>query len=399
MEFDFSSMSKEEIEARAAAILDEIETEGVDLEALNNEARAIRAELEARAAEAQRAEVRRQIAEGSGAVVRNLQEEHNMPENRTYNASSPEYRSAWLKNIAVRYSDGAHLLGEMTAEERDAFTHMTTNTGAVVPTTTLNRIIELVESMSPMYDDAQKTALATGFAIPRHKRIVAGDAKVVAEGSANDDEENEFDLFTMPGVGIKKHAVISIEMTFRSIDAFEDWLVQDIAGRIAVARENVILARIDGTAPTGGTAYPDVAINSANINAAVPTTDAGIRSMMALLKGAGVRTFYANNYTIWNVLAGIENAGGNKLFIPDTTGDPTVQGRVYGASVKLDENLANNVFYVVVKSQLLVNNFKDLSLFRGIEDKTLNTIITGYANMDAGLLNDKGAVKGTFVST
>lgn len=397
MEFDFSNFTAEQLEERRTAIIAETATAtGEALELLDRESVALNAELEARADEAARAEHRRAVADGHGDTVKNFKEEYRMP---AYTAASPEYRTAWLKNIAVRYNEGfSKIFGEMTKEERDAFTHTTANSGAVVPTTTMNRIIELVESMSPMYDDAQKSGLAQGFAIPRHKAIKAGDAKVVEEGSANDDEENEFDLFTMPGVGIKKHAVITIEMTFRSIDAFEDWLVTDISKRIAVARENVIIARLDGTAPTGGTAYPSVAIAASNINGAVARTDAGIRGMMALLKGEGSRTVYANNSTIWNIIAGLENSSGQKLFIPNTTSDPTTQGRIYGAPVKLDENLADGVFYIVVNSQLLVNDFKDLTLFQDREPKTLNTIVTGYANMDAGLLNGKGAVKGTFAA-
>lgn len=396
MEFDFSDFTAEQLEERRTAIIAETATAtGEALDRLDAESRALNAEREARAAEAARVETRRAVAEGRGNTVKTFEEETRMP---VYNAASPEYRTAWLKNLAVRYSDGSKILGEMTKEERDAFTHTTANSGAVVPTTTMTRIIELVESMSPMYDDAQKSGLTTGFAIPRHKAIKAGDAKVIGEGLANDDEENEFDLFTLPGVGIKKHAVVSIEMTFRSVDAFEDWLVNDVAKRIAVGRENVVIARIDGIAPVGGTAFPAVKINAANVKTNVPKTDEGLRGVMALLKGEGIRTVYANNSTIWNTLAGIENSSGQKLFIPDTTSDPTTQGRIYGASVKLDENLADNVIYVIVRSQLLVNDFKELTLYQSVEPKTLNTIITGYANMDAGLLNDKGAVKATFAA-
>lgn len=396
MEFDFSNFTAEQLEERRTAIIAETATAtGEALELLDRESVALNAELEARAAEAARAEHRRAVADGEGTTITNFEEEYRMP---AYTAASPEYRTAWLKNIAVRYNGGGMIFGELTNEERAAFTHTTANTGAVVPTTTMNRIIELVESMSPMYDDAQKTGLSQGFAIPRHKAIVAGDAQVVEEGFANVDEENEFDLFTMPGVGIKKHAVLTIEMTFRSIDAFEDWLVTEISKRIAVGREKVILARLDGVAPAGGTAYPAVAIKAGNVNGAVARTDEGIRSMMALLKGEGARTVYANNSTIWNIIAGLENSSGQKLFIPDTTSDPTTQGRIYGAPVKLDENLADGVFYIIVRSQLLVNDFKELTLFQDREPKTLNTIVTGYASMDAGLLNESGAVKGTFAS-
>lgn len=400
MEFDFSGMTAEEIEARAAQIAEEVNNEGADLEALREEARAISAEREARAAEAQRREIREQVAAGSGTVVRTFeQEENTMPENRTYTAASPEYRSAWLKNLAVRQSDGFRLFGDLNEEERTAYTHTTANSGAVVPTVIADRIVDLVESMSPMYADAAKSAMTQGFAVPRRKSIQKGDAKSVAEGTANDDEENEFDQVPLTGVEIKKHIVLTRAMKFKSIDAFEDWVVKELGERIGAAKDGVIVARMDGTAPSGGTAAAAAKMDAGNVKTNVTKDDAGIRGLMALLKGAGRRYIYANNNTIWNVLAGLENAAGQKLFIPSAQADPVTQGVIYGATVRLDENLADNVIYGVVGGQLLANDFEDLFVYSSLEPKTANTITTGYSLFDAGLLNPKGAFKGTFATT
>ena len=225
-------------EAQSEALLDEVRK-------LNQE----KAEIEARAA--QTAELRRQVGAGTVAQIQRQEQEARGAAGAAADenpADSPVYRRAWLKNMAVR--DGVHLFGELTQEERAAFTVTTANTGAVVPTQTMNRIIELVESMSPMYDDANKTNMTMGFGVPRHKAIVQGDAKGVAEAAANDDEKDEFDLLILSGVEIKKHIVLSRAMKFKSIDAFEDWVVQHLSERIAVAKEKVILARLDGTAPT-----------------------------------------------------------------------------------------------------------------------------------------------------
>lgn len=115
-------------------------------------------------------------------------------------------------------------------------------------------IIDLVESMSPMLEDAEHSGMTSGFGVPRRKSIKAGDAKGVAEGTANDDEENEFDLLSLEGIEIKKHAVLSRKMKFKSIDAFEAWLVNELAERIAVAKNRVIRNRLDGVAPDGGSA-------------------------------------------------------------------------------------------------------------------------------------------------
>lgn len=394
MDFDFSQMSDAELESRAAAIITESEAEGADLEALGAEARALASEREARAAEQQRVEQRQAIANGLGAVIRNFEEERNMPEQRTYNAESPEFRSAWLKNIAV--CNGQRLFGDLTAEERAAFTTTTANTPQVVPTVIENRIIELVESMAPMYEDASRSGMEQGFAVPRHKGIKQGDAKGVAEGTANEDEQSEWDQISLDGVEIKKHVVISRKMKFKSIDAFEAWMVQHIAERIAVARERLILARLDGVAPEGGSAVLNVGIDAENILPSETYSDASMRKIMARIKGLGVRTIYANSQTIWSGLVGIEDSSGKKLFIESTMADPVIAGRIYGANVKLDENLPDNVAYFGIPKKLLANDYTGTEIFRSMDSKTAAEVILGYTLFDAALENPKSFVKVTF---
>ena len=340
-----------------------------------------------------------QIAQGvEGTVVRTFRNADGSESRAAANpVESPEYRRAWLKNLAVR--DGVPLFGEMTAEERSVFTTTTANTAAVVPPVTLNMIIDLVESLCPMLDDAQVTGMTQGFGVPRRKGINAGDAKGVAEGTANDDEENEFDLLSLEGIEIKKHVVITRKMKFKSIDAFESWLVNELAERVAVAKNRVIRNRLDGVAPAGGSAVANAGIAAANILTNQTYGDAAIRGMFALLKGNGERVVYANNKTIWNNLAGIEDGNHVKLFVPNSMVDPIVAGRIYGASVKVDNEIADNVVYLGVKGAVMANDYDDLTIFNAIEPKTANEIKTAYSLFDAGLKNPESFVKATFKTT
>lgn len=214
-----------------------------------------------------------------------------------------------------------------------------------------------------------------------------------------DDEENEFDQIPFDGVEITKHIVLTRKMQFKSIDAFEDYVVEELGKRHDVAKEKVLIARMNGTAPAGGSAVAAVAIDSGNVNLAVTKDDAGIRGVMALLRGSGVKRFYANNATIWGTIAGIENTSGQKLFTPDAMGDPVTQGRIYGAAVRKDENLADGEFYIIVNGQLLANNFDELTIYSSLEPKTAKTIITGYSLFDGALADPKGAVRGKFVGS
>ena len=152
---------KEEIEARLAAIRTELEAPDADIEALTAEVRSLKAEL---AGIEQQAEQRRQLREavnnGQGTVVRNFGTAGR--ELEEFTAESEEYRRAWLKTIAVN-ARGTKIFGELTEAEKRAYTFLTTNSEAVVPTAILNRIVELVESDSPIYDDATKSSMSSGF--------------------------------------------------------------------------------------------------------------------------------------------------------------------------------------------------------------------------------------------
>ena len=386
---EFKNMTVEELEARRVQIGEEVEKDGADLDALEAEIKGIKEELEARKAEAaKKAEIRNAVASGAGTVIKETPTEERKMEEIKYNAQSPEYRTAWLKNIARRGDQ--MIFGDLTETEQRAFTFTTANTGAVVPTETMNRIIELVESMAPMYDDATKTGMVKGFGVPRHKTIAAGDAAATAEGVANADEEDTFDLLALDGVEIKKHVEITRKMQWQSIDAFEAWLTDHIAKRIAVAKETQIRARLDAVA-TG--------IAAANVLTAQTYTEGTVRAILAKIKQSGTKVWYANTNTIWNGLAGIQDGNDRPLFVPSTTdSDPTVQGRIYGGEVKVDENLADNVVYVGVPASILANDFEALFMNNAIDPKTFKTIIAGYSLFDAGLENPLAMVKATFTA-
>ena len=298
---------------------------------------------------------------------------------------SPEYRNAWLKNLASEM--GITQFGEMTKEERDAFVHTTANTEALVPVNILNRIIELVDSEYPILNDATPSAMVQGFCIPRHKAIIQGDAAVTNEGVANDDEEDDFDYLPLTGVEIKKHLDRTRKMKWQSIGAFEDWIVTNIAERIGVAKEGRILTQL---------ADATYGIAAANIGTGVEATDANIRAWFAKIKGKGQRVVYANAYTIWNIFAGINDGAGNKAFIPSPMADPITQGVMYGCIVKLDDNLSDKVMLAGIPKKILANNFEELFIQKSIHPKSFVETIAGYSLFDAGLENPKSFVKVTF---
>lgn len=401
-----AKMTGDEVEKRIAAIKTEMDKPDADIDKLTEEFDLLEARRnELKGAAERRAALASRIASGmEGRTIQTLAPlaQTAEPEQR-YTTASPEYKNAWLKNLAKRSGptgETEYIFGKPTETEARAFMFATNaeNVSSLVPMDIQNRIIELVESDSPMLDDAEISNMTRGFGVPRHKSIDAGDAKGVPEGTDNEDEEDTFDLIAMDGIEIKKHLVITRKMQFQSISAFEDWVTTHLAARIRVAKERLIMARLDGAAPEAGTANADLGIAEGNVLTGQSYEDAAIRGALAKMKGTGSRVVYANNETIWNHLAGMESAKGDKLFTPNSMVDPIVAGRIYGAEVKVDNNLADNVVYFGVKRGVKANNFDDLTIHSAIEPRTMNTIITAYSLFDAALENPEAFVKVTFTA-
>lgn len=374
-----------EIEERLSLIKEEIDKPDTDIEKLSKEVDELIEERNGLKAKLdKRKETREKINKGVlGEVIKRFDDKEKKEE---FGADSKEYRSAWLKNLAID-AKGKKLFGDLTQKEERAFTFVTENTGAVVPTEILNRIVSLVDNDSPIYLDSSKSNMVFGFEIPRLKSIDAGDAKVVNEGEANDDEQDSFDNISLAGVEIKKHIVMSRKMQFQSIKAFEDWVVVHLSERIRVAKEKYIIKQLDKSESVG--------IDTANIITSSALTDSDLRKALGLLRGSGVRVLYANSNTIWNTIAGLENSSGEKLFIPSSMSDPLIEGRIYGTLIKRDSNIADDTFYMGYPSKILSNEFVAFDITPQIENKTLNRVFVGYSLFDAGLEDPKAFVKWT----
>ena len=153
----------------------------------------------------------------------------------------------------------------------------------------------------------------------------------------------------------------------------EDLTQQEIADQLSITRQGV---------------FDSLAKSKRQLN--------GYEAKLGLVRGTGAKVLYANAYTIWNILAGINDGAGNKAFIPSPQADPVTKGVVYGYTVKEDNNLADKVIYAGAPSKILANNFEDLFINRAMDPKTFEDIVAGYSLFDAGLENPLAFVKVTF---
>ena len=136
---EIKDMNMKEIEARMAEIAKELDSPEADIDALETEVRSLNARKEELNKKAEKRTALLKSVEENGVVVRSFAEKK---EERALDASSKEYRNAFLKN----------LLGEdMSKEERAAFVNrqlVETRQGTKV-------ITKLLEKTSPDSHDGK----------------------------------------------------------------------------------------------------------------------------------------------------------------------------------------------------------------------------------------------------
>lgn len=301
----------------------------------------------------------------------------------------------FLKNLAtsagVRLVEGNDLNDvERTAltamEQRAAFTVTTSNTISVVPVELQSEIISLIDNSTALFSDVTRDTIPGQYELVRHKSITKGDAAKTAEGAApTDEEQNVFDRITLTGDEIKKTVKLSRKMMVQSLDSFRTYINREVSARCGVAGDKIVLAKLVDS--TLGMA----AGNKINVAKAGTLTKADVMKALSLLKtygnpaAKGVR-IYANQSTIWNQIAAIEDATKRSYFIDERDDDPTVKGRIFGSIVKLEDNLEDGVI-MLGYPDLFRSNLFDGPVVEAVTlpDGSWNTAINGYMLYDGGL--------------
>lgn len=228
---DLKEMTVEQLEERKSAIVAELDNEGADLDALEEEVRAIKAELEAREAEeAKKAEVREAVASGEGEVIKTFVEEKREME-KNYSIDSVEYRDAWLKNLMGK---------ELNAEERAAIT----GTDAI-PTETLNKIINVLKE-NALLGKIDMLEIPGYVKIP----IYATNNDATWTDTATDSQDVIGSITLQPKQLIK---TIEVPATVdkMSISAFERYITEALANKIESALQKAVIAGTGTTEPVG----------------------------------------------------------------------------------------------------------------------------------------------------
>ena len=378
----FDEMNGEQLQARMDELIAETSEEKRDalnedeLESRINEIEAVRAEINKRkAAAAEEARKAEEAAQMDGKKI--IEEERKM----SYDVSSPEYRSAFLKSLKGM---------ELDAEERAAYVATTGDTtannhgaGLLVPTEMLNNIWSLIEEQHAILGDITLYRTNTYLSIPVHTAIAQGDATAVSENAANDDEINNFMTVTLHGNDYSKTVKISYAMAQMSIDALEEYLTNEIASRLGAAMaRDTITGILTDYYTTDNTV---VALNNTLTYGNVAT------AFGALKNSNGGAVVYGTNKTIYTRLSTLEDTEGHLIFQPDANAG--IQGRLLGAPVKVEDGLSDDVLLIGYPKNVVGNVVQDVMIETDRDISKHVIIYSGYARYESKLIAPKSFAK------
>ena len=216
---DFTTMTVEELEARRVQIGVEVEQDGADLDALEAEIKGIKAELDARRANAaKQAEIRKTVAEGAGVVIDEIPQAPIPQEERTmFKRESVEYRDAWTKHIIGR---------ELNEEERAALT----SAGAVIPTMTVNAVWDKLTGPAELLGKVDVSQFPTYVRFP--KATTKGAATAHAVGGTITESSDVIGYVDLIPNEYVKLLTVGADIDHMAISAVHDWIVNNLVDSI-----------------------------------------------------------------------------------------------------------------------------------------------------------------------
>ena len=346
---ELKEMTIEQLEERKAAIVAETETEGADLNALEEEIRAIKAEMEARkAAEAEKAEVRQQVADGAGEVIKDFKEEVR-EERKMFGIDTKEYRDAFMAN----------LVGRATVEQRAILADNSAyGDGLSLPIGLDKDIWDQVTTAHPILADVD--VMRTGMAIKVTKMTPAAITKKMDSATSSEQTFTSAEV-TLVGADYHTYVTLSYAEAKMSQGAMERFLVREVSDAIGEALAKDVFARILSDAGAGQKVTP----------ATGSTMFDNVKAAMALAVQARKPIIYAPATAYYEIVGAI------------ASGSPFNIGATLGCDVKLD-NAATKVT-ILDPGLFCLNVIQDTMIESERDAKNAQFIIGGYMRAEGCL--------------
>ena len=348
---NLSELNGEQLQAR----LDELKAETAEekrdalttdeLEARVKEMEAITAEIEARkAAAAEEARKAEEAAQMDGKKIIDEREDKPMERN------SVEYRDLWIKNLQ----------GRMNEEEKRAYAAADANNA--VPTIVSDKMFEKMKKLAPMLSEITLLRVAGNVKFVTEGVRNSATAKHV-ENSAMSPAADTIVNVTLGGFEFMKVIQISRTAALMSVGAFENWLVEMLAGDIARAVDDYIINdATNGIAALTFSTGTNQILNTATTG----YTYANVCDLIALLPAAydTEAKFLVNKKTLYGKIAQIVDSAKRPIFVPDTVNG--IGGTLMGYPVVVDDfvGTTDNALYLGKWTDVVGNLPEDITVDR-----------------------------------
>lgn len=149
--------------------------------------------------------------------------------------ATEEYKNAFLKKLQGK---------ELTQQENALVT-----ASGVIPTETMNKIVEEMEYVAPILGKIDLSRIPSNLSIPVEDTV--NDASWVAMGTASTDSEDVLTTVDLAAYKLIKTVEIGADVAVMAIPAFETYLVNRLAKKMAKALENAVINGTGSSQPTG----------------------------------------------------------------------------------------------------------------------------------------------------
>ena len=294
---EIKDMTIEQIEERKTAIVAELDNEGADLNALEEEMRSLNTEIEARkAVEAQKAEIRSAVAAGEvGEVVKTIVEEKREMKTNEEIRASQEYVDAFAR----------YIVSENDAECRSLLT--TQASGSVPVPAFVDEIIRTAWEKDDILSRVKKTNIKGNLKVAFE--LSADGAYVHTEGTSAPTEESlTLGVVEMIPRNIKKWITVSDEAIAMGGEALVRYIYDELTHQIVKKLADLIVNDIKSASSATSSAAGAAAVTAA------PSVTTIAKAFANLSDEATDNVIIMNKLTYANFVAA--QAAGNFAFDP-----------------------------------------------------------------------------------
>lgn len=225
-------MTLEKIMARKVELRTMLEDPKADLKAIETELRELNDQQTTIETRERLIKEAGEINEGAGEVRNAFTPAAKVvEEEREDKHNTIEYRRAFMKYLTT---------GQVTAELRADATTLTTDIGAVIPTTIMNEVVQKLKSYGQIWSRIRKTNFQGGVKIPTAS--VKPTAIWMAEGSVSSKQKKTINTFIeFSYYKLQCRIATSIESATVALPVFEATLAADMAEAMLVAAEKSVI--------------------------------------------------------------------------------------------------------------------------------------------------------------